>query len=229
MASGEGKAAKNVFTCVEAILEELERESDAGSCSDASYDSEVEAAFLEGEDPAFDGQDASELNIDGPETPTPTLPSQHPHAVRQQRRAQGTKRSASVVFGDPDFDDADSNEEYEAPERAQTSRRKTRGKSSTQGTKYPDEALKWNDLNVEDVDPVLPPFQPKRIPGPQLAVDRIFGADGTAERRRCALCNLAGKQVKTPMYCTKCQVPLCSVPGRNCFRRWHIEGHTLRK
>ncbi|KAF4115214.1 hypothetical protein G5714_002703 [Onychostoma macrolepis] len=121
MASGEGKATKKVFTCVEAILEELERESDAGSCSDASYDSEVEAAFLEGEDPAFDG--------------------------------------------------ADSNEEYEAPERAQTSRRKTRGKSSTQGTKYPDEALKWNDLNVEDVDPVLPPFQPKRIPGPQLAVD----------------------------------------------------------
>ncbi|XP_058627659.1 uncharacterized protein LOC131537949 [Onychostoma macrolepis] len=174
MASGEGKAAKNVFSCIDAILEELERESDAGSCSDASCDSEVEVAFLEGEDPAFDGQDASELNIDGPETPTPTLPSQHPHAVRQQRRAQGTKRSASVVFGDPDFDDADSNEEYEAPERAQTSRRKTRGKSSTQGTKYPDEALKWNDLNVEDVDPVLPPFQPKRIPGPQLAVDRSY-------------------------------------------------------
>ncbi|KAF4115102.1 hypothetical protein G5714_002591 [Onychostoma macrolepis] len=115
---------------------------------------------------------------DGPETPTPTLPSQHPHAVRQQRRAQGTKRSASVVFGDPDFDDADSNEEYEAPERAQTSRRKTRGKSSTQGTKYPDEALKWNDLNVEDVDPVLPPFQPKRIPGPQLAVDSLLLGSG---------------------------------------------------
>lgn len=30
----------------------------------------------------------------------------------------------------------------------------------------------------------------------------VFGADGTAARRKCALCSLAGKTVKTPVYCT---------------------------
>uniref|UniRef100_A0A673KZZ0 PiggyBac transposable element-derived protein domain-containing protein n=1 Tax=Sinocyclocheilus rhinocerous TaxID=307959 RepID=A0A673KZZ0_9TELE len=53
-----------------------------------------------------------------------------------------------------------------------------------------------------------------------------FGSDAASGRRVCALCKLSGLKVKTPMYCTKCNVPLCLVPSRNCFRKWHTVGHS---
>lgn len=56
----------------------------------------------------------------------------------------------------------------------------------------------------------------------------FFGVDGTAARRKCAFGSLAGKTVKTPVYCTKFQVLLCSVPAQNCFRSWLIERHKLQ-
>uniref|UniRef100_A0A671NB85 PiggyBac transposable element-derived protein domain-containing protein n=1 Tax=Sinocyclocheilus anshuiensis TaxID=1608454 RepID=A0A671NB85_9TELE len=53
-----------------------------------------------------------------------------------------------------------------------------------------------------------------------------FGSDAASGRRVCALCKLSGLNVKTPMYCTKCNVPLCLVPSRNCFRKWHTDGQS---
>ncbi|XP_056090430.1 piggyBac transposable element-derived protein 4-like isoform X2 [Rhinichthys klamathensis goyatoka] len=53
-----------------------------------------------------------------------------------------------------------------------------------------------------------------------------FGSDAASGRRACALCKLSGLKVKTPMYCVKCNVALCLVPSRNCFRKWHTDGHS---
>ncbi|KAI4878850.1 hypothetical protein NFI96_000550 [Prochilodus magdalenae] len=48
-----------------------------------------------------------------------------------------------------------------------------------------------------------------------------FSTDATAARRKCEQCRKEGKQVKAPVYCTKCDVALCLVPKRNCFQQWH--------
>ncbi|ROL41880.1 PiggyBac transposable element-derived protein 4 [Anabarilius grahami] len=56
-----------------------------------------------------------------------------------------------------------------------------------------------------------------------------FGSDARSGRRVCALCKLSGLKVKTSVYCTKCSVPLCLVASRNCFRKWHTDGHTQTK
>ncbi|XP_042337524.1 piggyBac transposable element-derived protein 4-like, partial [Plectropomus leopardus] len=49
-----------------------------------------------------------------------------------------------------------------------------------------------------------------------------YGDNGTESRRYCKRCQNAGiRRMKTPVYCTKCQVPLCFTSKRNCFRDWH--------
>lgn len=40
----------------------------------------------------------------------------------------------------------------------------------------------------------------------------------SADRRNCKLCNR-----KTPVGCTICQVPLCFIPTRNCYRDYHAQ------
>ncbi|XDV41188.1 hypothetical protein PO909_010094 [Leuciscus waleckii] len=52
-----------------------------------------------------------------------------------------------------------------------------------------------------------------------------FGSDASHGRRLCVMCKLQGNKVKTPIYCSHCKVALCFVSSRNCFRKWHIEGH----
>uniref|UniRef100_A0A672ZK29 PiggyBac transposable element-derived protein domain-containing protein n=1 Tax=Sphaeramia orbicularis TaxID=375764 RepID=A0A672ZK29_9TELE len=44
------------------------------------------------------------------------------------------------------------------------------------------------------------------------------GRTGTQDRRKCV------KDMKTPIYCSKCNVSLCLVPERNCFLddQWHL-------
>ncbi|MGL6082107.1 MAG: hypothetical protein ACRC4N_06460, partial [Gammaproteobacteria bacterium] len=60
----------------------------------------------------------------------------------------------------------------------------------------------------------------------EQCLPEYFGSDAASGRRVCALCKLAGLKIKTPMYCTKCNVPLCLVPSRNCFSKWHTDGHS---
>ncbi|KAL6460020.1 hypothetical protein MHYP_G00317790 [Metynnis hypsauchen] len=67
----------------------------------------------------------------------------------------------------------------------------------------------------------LPPL-PERI---ELCMPAYYSTDGTSARRKCELCKKAGEQVKTPVYCTNCNVPLCLVPKRNCFKQWHDVGN----
>ncbi|XP_034004209.1 clumping factor A-like isoform X2 [Trematomus bernacchii] len=53
-----------------------------------------------------------------------------------------------------------------------------------------------------------------------------YGEDGTQSRRYCRRCRDAGsKRVKTPVYCSKCQVPLCLTANKNCFTEWHLNPH----
>lgn len=66
------------------------------------------------------------------------------------------------------------------PRRARTPSKQTRGSShSVRGTKRPasvmsEDGERWNDCSVEDEVPALPNFVPKRNPGAQLVMDRIY-------------------------------------------------------
>ncbi|XP_034073284.1 piggyBac transposable element-derived protein 4-like [Gymnodraco acuticeps] len=51
----------------------------------------------------------------------------------------------------------------------------------------------------------------------------FYGEDGTQSRRYCRRCHDAGyKRVKTPVYCSKCLVPLCLTAKKNCYMEWHL-------
>ncbi|XP_033897385.3 piggyBac transposable element-derived protein 4-like [Acipenser ruthenus] len=41
-------------------------------------------------------------------------------------------------------------------------------------------------------------------------------------RRHCALCNEGKLRNKTPWKCEACDVPLCVIVDRNCFKKWHM-------
>ncbi|KAF3842779.1 hypothetical protein F7725_001628 [Dissostichus mawsoni] len=57
---------------------------------------------------------------------------------------------------------------------------------------------------------------------PPPCMPAYYGEDATALRRYCRRCSEAGKKtVKTPVYCTKCHVPLCFTSKKNCFKAWH--------
>ena len=47
-------ASRKFFVGVEALLAELDRESDTETCSDGSFDSVRQAAYNAGEDPEFE-------------------------------------------------------------------------------------------------------------------------------------------------------------------------------
>uniref|UniRef100_A0A3Q2ZCT4 PiggyBac transposable element-derived protein domain-containing protein n=1 Tax=Kryptolebias marmoratus TaxID=37003 RepID=A0A3Q2ZCT4_KRYMA len=59
-------------------------------------------------------------------------------------------------------------------------------------------------------------------PQPLTCMPEYYGTDATQSRTLCMRCQEAGiPRVKTPIYCRKCQVPLCLTSTRNCFREWH--------
>ncbi|KAL3058047.1 hypothetical protein OYC64_010263 [Pagothenia borchgrevinki] len=59
-------------------------------------------------------------------------------------------------------------------------------------------------------------------PSSLVCIPKYYGEDATALRRYCRRCSDAGnKTVKTPIYCTKCLVPLCLNSKKNCFEAWH--------
>uniref|UniRef100_A0A673L395 PiggyBac transposable element-derived protein 4-like n=2 Tax=Sinocyclocheilus rhinocerous TaxID=307959 RepID=A0A673L395_9TELE len=75
----------------------------------------------------------------------------------------------------------------------------------------------------EDVEPSTSCDQ--ETSGPSAAEEELcwpeyFGSDATSGRRVCVLCKISGHKVKTPVYCTKCNVALCFVSSRNCFKKW---------
>ncbi|XP_041867910.1 piggyBac transposable element-derived protein 4 [Melanotaenia boesemani] len=50
-----------------------------------------------------------------------------------------------------------------------------------------------------------------------------FGEKAGEARRVCVQCKAQGRKVKTPVYCSKCNVALCFTSGRNCFRDFHLK------
>ncbi|XP_034092348.1 uncharacterized protein LOC117559797 isoform X1 [Gymnodraco acuticeps] len=94
-------------------------------------------------------------------------------------------------------------------------------------------ALRWRSREEKDRGPEPRRFMPARVPGPALdpsapspppltCMPMYYGEDGTQSRRYCRRCRDAGyKRVKTPVYCRKCQVPLCLTAKKNCFTEWH--------
>ncbi|XP_062284308.1 piggyBac transposable element-derived protein 4-like [Scomber scombrus] len=49
-----------------------------------------------------------------------------------------------------------------------------------------------------------------------------FGQTATDQRRVCVVCKDQGRKVKTPVYCSKCDVALCFTSSRNCFKDYHL-------
>ena len=70
--------------------------------------------------------------------------------------------------------------------------------------------------------PAEGPASPPPPPPPLTCMPEYYGEDATKVRKNCRRCLDAGlKRVKTPVYCRKCQVPLCFTVKKNCFREWH--------
>lgn len=53
----------------------------------------------------------------------------------------------------------------------------------------------------------------------EACLPAYYSTDATAGRKRCVHCTQ-----KTPVYCTRCQVSLCFVSTRNCYKEWHDKG-----
>ncbi|KAF3845987.1 hypothetical protein F7725_003065 [Dissostichus mawsoni] len=67
-----------------------------------------------------------------------------------------------------------------------------------------------------------PPHHPPPIIPTIIPTITHMRAHATTVRRYCRKCSDAGnRRVKTPVYCRKCQVPLCFTPKKNCYREWH--------
>ncbi|CAB1354041.1 unnamed protein product [Coregonus sp. 'balchen'] len=59
--------------------------------------------------------------------------------------------------------------------------------------------------------------EPQTPPRPTSCMPEYY-----AKRKNCRRCLDVGiPKVKTPVYCRKCQVPLCLTSKRNCFKDWH--------
>ncbi|XP_016527966.1 piggyBac transposable element-derived protein 4-like isoform X1 [Poecilia formosa] len=60
-------------------------------------------------------------------------------------------------------------------------------------------------------------------PQPLTCMPEFYeSADDNQTRKYCRRCKDAGfARVKTPIYCRRCQVPLCLSSTRNCFKEWH--------
>ncbi|KAF3832172.1 hypothetical protein F7725_025837 [Dissostichus mawsoni] len=106
----------------------------------------------------------------------------------------------------------------------QTVRRnvKERGVWQTKNVTAPDAVLAKEMVEFSGVPAAAPPRPP--TPPPSLTcVPVYYGEDATTVRRYCRKCSDAGnRRVKTPVYCRKCQVPLCFTPKKNLFtaRLW---------
>ncbi|KAK6325986.1 hypothetical protein J4Q44_G00016300 [Coregonus suidteri] len=64
--------------------------------------------------------------------------------------------------------------------------------------------------------------QPPPRPPPTSCMPEYYGDDASKDRKNCRRWLDVGiPKVKTPVYCRKCQVPLCITSKRNCFKDWH--------
>ena len=78
------------------------------------------------------------------------------------------------------------------------------------------EQLAAQMLEIAEV-PAAPPPSPPTL----TCMPMFYGEDATQSRRYCRKCSDAGiKRVKTPVYCSKCQVPLCFTYKNICFKEW---------
>lgn len=76
-------------------------------------------------------------------------------------------------------------------------------------------------------DPSNKKPSPSALSAPtERCLPQHFGSHVTSEKRQCVRCKLSGHKVKTNVWCLHCKVALCLVPSRNCFQKWHIEGHS---
>ncbi|XP_077075605.1 MAGUK p55 subfamily member 5b isoform X2 [Siphateles boraxobius] len=85
----------------------------------------------------------------------------------------------------------------------------------------PSSPVESNMYSPSDTESSLPPSPAQT----EQCYPEYFGSDASHGRRLCVMCKLLGNKVKTPIYCSHCKVALCFVSSRNCFRKWHIEGH----
>lgn len=75
-------------------------------------------------------------------------------------------------------------------------------------------------------DPITPSVLSPPVQTEQC-LPECFGSDAPLEGRVCAMCRLSGNKVTTAVFCSHCRVALCCVASRNCFKKWHLEGHSV--
>ncbi|XP_076831303.1 uncharacterized protein LOC143476823 [Brachyhypopomus gauderio] len=179
MASRQTK--KNVFYGVAEVLTELERESDTEHLVES--DSNDSYAFLEGEDPVLDKSDSGSDELWEP----PVQTKKHRHSFTPSPSPTGSIHihpTLPAIQGTSCTHPTASSHELLGPsttlallKQAAVAKKRARGRSySTSGLQVgassqvlgQEQEDTWHDITDDDEEPLLPRFQPKRVPGQQL-------------------------------------------------------------
>ncbi|CAK6969144.1 piggyBac transposable element-derived protein 4-like [Scomber scombrus] len=75
---------------------------------------------------------------------------------------------------------------------------------------------------VDDAQAAVAAAAPRPTLSTTCTVPMYFGQTATDQRRVCVVCKDQGRKVKTPVYCSKCDVALCFTSSRNCYKDYHL-------
>ncbi|KAK7153232.1 hypothetical protein R3I93_011203 [Phoxinus phoxinus] len=159
MASRKDRASRKLRFGVNPVLEELGCVKDNELCSS---NEESEAENDEEEETDFEDSDSSDEEWEPESEPTP----------KKQRLLFISPTSTPRTPRTPTSCAGDSLSPLSTPKGRSHSPRVR--KRSASGRSVESDTDTWNDVSVEDEDPVLPNFHPKRTPGPQLVMDRVY-------------------------------------------------------
>lgn len=85
-------------------------------------------------------------------------------------------------------------------------------------SKKPKNQREFREALIQELADWLPPPDVPAAPAPQHSAGHTpkHLKPSSKFRRRCRVCHQ-----KTPVICCMCDMPLCFLPKRDCFNRWH--------